>query len=330
MRIRPVVLCGGGGARLWPTSTPERPKSFVDFGSDSLLQATLERCRGLDDGPVVVVGALAHRDLLTAQLARKNMPTTLLLEPTPRDTAPAMLAGALRAAGDDPEAIVVLLPSDHQVTDPTAFLDAVRQAAAEAARGRLVVFGVRPDAPSSAYGYIRPAGPGLAAVTAFLEKPDLAVAARLMAEGCLWNGGVLVARIDVLVAEMRRWLPEAVTAVTAALSDDEVLGPAFAEAPRISMDYAVLERTDLARVLPVDFGWSDLGAWDAVAALVPGRDHDVARIDADRVWVRAPTGIKVAVVGLSDLVVVVEDGAILVCSTSAAQEVRRVAEQFDR
>lgn len=328
MQIRPVVLCGGGGARLWPSSTPDRPKSFMRLGDWSLLQATLARCDGLSDGPVVVVGALRHRAILTQELARLNIATRLVLEPASRDTAPAMLAGALRAADRDARAIVALLPSDHAIHDAAAFRAALRQAGELAFEGRLVVLGVRPNGASSAYGHIRPSGPGPSPVAAFIEKPDAATAERLTAEGCLWNSGVLVARVDVLLAEMRRRVPDVVDAVEAALGTDEVLGAAFAEAPRISMDYAVLEATDIASVLPVTFDWSDLGSWDAVATLWPDSSPGAAVVGGEGVWVQAPVGVKVAVVGLSDVLVVIEDGAVLVCSTSAAQQVRVAADRL--
>jgi mannose-1-phosphate guanylyltransferase/mannose-6-phosphate isomerase len=323
--VVPVILCGGGGTRLWPASTPQRPKGLMSVGGRSLLGATLDRCRGLSDAPAVVVAAADHADAVRALLASRHDPAELLLETAPRDTAPAMLAGARLAAARDPETVVALLPCDHHVGDEAAFRAALRQAGEMARDGRLVLLGVTPDRPSPAYGHIRPQRPGPSPVQAFVEKPDPAGAARLTAEGCLWNAGILVARADVLWAEAQRHAPEVARAVADAVTGPGRLGPAFAASPRISMDYAVLEKTDRAWVLPVDFGWSDLGAWDAVAAHAPSAPF--RGVDADGAWVQAPDGVQVAVVGLPDVIVVVEDGAVLVCARDAAQQVRRVADQ---
>lgn len=324
MTVIPIILCGGGGTRLWPASTPERPKGLMSLGGKSLLAATLERCRDLTQGSAVVVASAAHEAAVRALIDAGPDAADLVLETAARDTAPALLAGARVAAMQDPQAVVALVPCDHHVADDAAFRAALRQAGDLAREGRLVLLGVVPSAPSSAYGHIRPAGPGPAPVAAFVEKPDPATAARLTAEGCLWNAGILVARADVLQAEAERHAPEVARAVAASVAGPGRTGPAYAEAPRISMDYAVLEKTDRAWVLPVDFGWSDLGAWDAVAEHVPSAPARL--IDADRVWVQAPDGVQVAVVGLSEVVIVVEDGAVLVCARDAAQQVRRAAE----
>jgi len=324
LTVIPIILCGGGGTRLWPASTPGRPKGLMSLGGRSLLAATLERCRGLTDGASVVVAAAAHEAAVRSLIDAGPDAADLVLETAARDTAPALLAGARVAAMRDRQAVVALIPCDHHVSDDAAFRQALRQAGELACEGRLVLLGVVPTAPSSAYGHIRPAGPGPAPVAAFVEKPDLPTAERLTAEGCLWNAGILVARADVLQAEAERHAPEVARAVAASVAGHGRTGPAYAEAPRISMDYAVLERTDRAWVLPVDFGWSDLGAWDAVAGHVPSAPARL--VDAERVWVQAPDGVRVAVVGLSDLVIVVEDGAVLVCARDAAQQVRRAAE----
>ncbi|MBX9574754.1 MAG: mannose-1-phosphate guanylyltransferase [Caulobacteraceae bacterium] len=323
MTIVPIILCGGGGTRLWPASTPDRPKGLMAIAGRSLLAATLERCRGLGDR-VVIVASAEHEAPVRAQFDAGPDAVDLVLETAARDTAPALLAGVRVAAVRDPRAVVALVPCDHHVSDDAAFRDALRRAADLAQDGRLVLLGVVPTAPSSAYGHIRPAGPGAAPVAAFVEKPDLSTAGRLTAEGCLWNAGILVGRADVLQAEAERRAPEVTRAVAASVAGPGLTGPAYAKAPRISMDHAVLEKTDRAWVLPVDFGWSDLGAWDAVAEHVPS---DPARlVDAERVWVQAPDGVRVAVVGLSDVMVVVENGAVLVCARDAAQKVRRVAD----
>jgi mannose-1-phosphate guanylyltransferase/mannose-6-phosphate isomerase len=322
--VIPIILCGGGGTRLWPSSTPERPKGLMSLGGRSLLAATLERCRGLTEGSAVVVASAVHEAAVRALIDAGPDAADLVLETAARDTAPALLAGARVAAMRDPQAVVALVPCDHHVSDDAAFRAALRQAGELAREGRLVLLGVVPSAPSSAYGHIRPAGPGAAPVEAFVEKPDPATAERLTAEGCLWNAGILVARADVLQAETERHAPEVARAVAASVAGPGRTGPAYAQAPRISMDYAVLEKTDRAWVLPVDFGWSDLGAWDAVAEHVPSAPARL--VDAQRVWVQAPDAVRVAVVGLSDVIVVVEEGSVLVLKATEAQSVRRIAE----
>jgi mannose-1-phosphate guanylyltransferase/mannose-6-phosphate isomerase len=323
--VRPVILCGGAGARLWP-ATLGLPKPFLRLIGDRVaLGATLDRVRGPGFGRPLVLASLAHRALVEEALAGDAEPADLMFEPVGRDTAPAMAAAALHAlsAGEDP--VLAFVPSDHDVPDAEAFRAALRAAVDLARQGRLVVLGVRPTGPSPAYGYIRPTGPGPAAVARFIEKPDAAAAADLIAQGCLWNSGVLVARASDLVAELRRHVPEVVAAVAAAVDRGGAIGPGFAASPAISMDYAVLERTDRAWVLPVDFAWSDLGTWDAVVRAAPEGFGRATVVGGDAVWARAPKGMPVVVVGLSDVIVVVENGAVLVCAADRAQDVRRAA-----
>lgn len=277
------------------------------------------------------MAAATSVEAVRADLVEMGVSAELLLEPAIRDTAPAMTAAALKLSSEDPDAIVAFVPSDHHVADAAAFGRALTEAATHAALGRLVLFGMRPDHASSAYGHIRPfaVGPDPSPVAGFHEKPDPATARALVDEGWLWNGGVLVARAAELIAEVDRLAPAVAAAARASVNSGDILGPAFAEAPRISMDYAVLEKTDRAWVLPVDFGWSDLGAWDAVAEAAPEGLDGAAVVDGRGVWVRAPPGLKVAVVGLSDVVIVLDGDRLLVCSRDAAQSVRRAAQAVE-
>ena len=323
------MLCGGPGLRLWPASGVDRPKPFLRLtGPESLFQATIRRVLPCSDAPPLVVAASASAQAVRSELAAVGSRAELLLEPVGRDTAPAMAAAALKLMSQAPDAVIAFVPSDHHVGDDAAFRLALAGAAEQASMGRLVLFGMRPDRPSSAYGHIRPTASGDQAspVAAFHEKPDVATAGELTAQGWLWNGGVLVARARDLVEEVQRLAPEVAAAARAAVGAGEVLGPAFEAAPRISMDYAVLEKTDRAWVLPVDFGWSDLGAWDAVAEATPAGLQRAAVVDGGRVWVRAPEAVKVAVVGLSDVLVVMEGDRLLICARDAAQSVRRAAQ----
>lgn len=327
--IFPVIMCGGGGSRLWPVSRPDRPKQFLPLIEDaSLFARTLERARRLvaGEGVVLVVAGTAHQALVREALAEAGAEAVLLLEPTPRDSAAAISAAAIWISARDPEAVAVVLPSDHHIPDTAAFLVAMAEAVALAGEDRIVTLGVTPDSPSEAYGYIRPQGPGPAPVAEFREKPDRATAARYVAEGCLWNSGMFIARARVLVEELDRWAPEIGTAVRSALTpavraSGGVLSAAFQDAPRIAFDRAVMERTDRASVVPSSLAWSDLGAWDAVAA-ADRRPSDAVTMGGANVYVRAPAGVRVATLGVSDVAVIVEGDRILVCALGQAQRVR--------
>lgn len=334
MAIYPVVLCGGAGTRLWPASRPERPKQFLDLVSDaSLFQETVRRVAPLAaaGGAVLVVAGRDHAAAIGAQLG--DMPAVLLVEPEGRDSAPAMAAAAEWIFRRDPAGVALFVASDHHIPDAEGFRSAVREGVRAAEAGRIVTFGVKPTEPSSAYGYIDPAGPGLAPVRRFVEKPDRARATEYVAAGYLWNSGNFVARVDVLLAELDAHAPEVAGAARAALPSGGAawieLEPTFAAAPRISIDYAVMEKSGRVSVLPVGFGWSDLGAWDAVAAtggasrgLWIGGDGDGANL------VRAAEGMVVATAGVSDLAIIAEPDAVLVCHLSRSQEVKGLVERL--
>jgi mannose-1-phosphate guanylyltransferase / mannose-6-phosphate isomerase len=323
--IVPVILCGGGGSRLWPAVGPGRPKGLAALLGQPLLTATLTRCGGVSEARPLVVAAAADAEAVRAALSRAGVAADLLLEPASRDTAAAITTAALHVERFQPGATLAILPCDHHVGDAEAFRGAITQAADVAKDGRLVLLGVKPDRPSGAYGHIRPASPGVAPVAEFVEKPDPVTARNLTYEGCLWNAGVVVARADALLEETGRHAPDVLDAARGAVastSSDGVLGPAFTQAPRIAFDRVVLEKTSRAWVLPVDFGWSDLGAWDAVAERVTPTPATL--IDAPGAWVEASEGVRVAVVGVPDVIVVVRDGAVLVCARDAAQKVRDV------
>lgn len=332
MRPRyPVILCGGAGHRLWPASGATTPKPFLNLtGPLSLFQLAVRRAAPLatGGGRVLVVGQATHQALIEAQLGALGVDAVLMLETEGRDSGPAIAAAASWIARRDPDAVALILASDHHIPDEAAYRRALQTAADAAdAHSAIVTLGVRPASPSTAYGYIRAADEGLSPVAAFVEKPDAAGAARLIADGCLWNSGAFIAPAALLRAEFERHAPEMAVAAADALPDTDAavfaLGPAFATAPKLSVDYAVMERTDRAWVLPIDLEWSDLGAWDAVAAAAP-RAPD-AQIDGDGCWVRAPDGVTVATVGVSNVAVVVENGAVLVCDLGSAQGVRKAA-----
>lgn len=337
MAIYPVILCGGAGTRLWPASRPSRPKQFIDLVGDlSLFQETARRVAPLaEGGRIVVVAGRAHRRYVEDQLAALGVDADLILEPAGRDSAPAMAAAALWIERMDPNAIAIFVASDHYVPDAAAFGQVAIDAVAAAAPGRIVTLGMAPAAPSSAYGYIQPRGPGLAPVGRFVEKPGRADAERYLEDGYLWNSGNFVAPVRTLLAEMRAFVPEVVAAVQSALPDPgpgrvHALGPAFAAATRISIDYAVMERSDKVWVLPAFFEWSDLGAWDAVAATGSGARGDWIGHAGDGCLVRAAPGMVVATAGVSNLAIVVEPDAVLVCDLDRAQDVKALVEELGR
>jgi mannose-1-phosphate guanylyltransferase/mannose-6-phosphate isomerase len=341
--VFPVVMCGGSGTRLWPASRPSRPKQFVPLtGSRSSFQDTVLRVLGLNDAanPLIVAG-VAHRDSILSQLAEVGVQADLLLEPEARDSAAAMAAAAAWIAARDPEGVAVVVSADHDVPDAAAFRAAVNQAVAGARAGRIVTLGVRPTSPSSAYGYIRPAGgEGVQPVLAFVEKPDVTTAESYLNQGYLWNSGNFVVGASVLEAELQAHAPEVLAAARAGLAGAatdgavQVLGEGFRQAPKISIDYAVMEKTKRASVLPVAFDWSDVGAWDAVLDASPrdiegnATSGDVLLIDAANTVVRAAPGRRIAAIGVSDLAIVADGDDILVCDLAHSQAVKTAVDQF--
>lgn len=337
MKIFPVIMCGGAGTRLWPASRPDRPKQFLSLaGPESLFQDTVRRVAPLTlgGGALVVVCGTEHRDSVAGQLSTINLSATILLEPEARDSAPAMAAAAAWIAEQDPEGLAVYVASDHYLPDGEAFRAAVLEAAAAAqVSNRILTLGVRPTDPSSAYGYIRPRGPGLSPIAEFVEKPTPEMASIYLNSGYLWNSGNFVVRASGLLDELDRHAPAVSGAARAAVGAAEGvgelrLGSAFRDAPRISIDYALMEKTTAAWVLPVSFEWSDLGAWDAVAAIGAVVREQTIHEGGDQCYVRAPAGMMVATVGLSNIAVIVEPDAILVCNMSASQNVKAVVERL--
>ncbi|MDY6922403.1 MAG: AGE family epimerase/isomerase [Pseudomonadota bacterium] len=335
MAIYPVIMCGGAGSRLWPASRPGRPKQFLCLaGKQSLFQQTALRVAPLveDDGQLIVVAGERHAGAVVEQLAAIGLRATLLLEPEARDSGPAMAAAAAWIARRDPEGVAAIIASDHHIPDAAAFRSAIVTAAGEARKGRIVTLGVTPTAPSSAYGYIRPGGAGLSPVDSFVEKPDAATAAAYVADGYLWNSGNFIVLAQALMDEIAVHAPAMGEAVLAALEggDDRRtvrLNEAFRRAPKISIDYAVMEKSDRTSVLPVDFAWSDLGAWDAVQATGLGASGRHLAIDSPDCLVRAPAGTLVATLGVAGLAIIVEPDAVLVCALDRAQEVKGLVDR---
>lgn len=339
MTFYPVIMCGGAGSRLWPASRPRRPKQFLALaGNRSLFQETVLRVAPMiadekDSQRLIVVAGTGYADAIAAQLAELEISATLLLEPEPRDSGPAMAAAAALVARRDPDGIMAIIASDHHIPDAKAFRDALKLAVDEASRGRIVTLGVAPTEPSSAYGYICPNGPGLNSVERFVEKPDAETAALYLAEGYLWNSGNFIVSARTLLSELDLHAPDMVMAARASLPpepdhDTVRLTDAFRAAPRLSIDYALMEKSDKTSVLPVTFDWSDLGAWDSVLATGSGASGLHIGIDSETCLVRAPEGMVVATIGLKHLAVIVEPDAVLVADLSRSQEIKSLVERI--
>ena len=344
--ITPILLCGGSGTRLWPLSRKSYPKQFVPLtGETTLFQASAARLSGPGFAAPLVLTGSDFRFIVTEQLAAAGIdPGAVLIEPEGRNTAPAVLAAALWLERSDPEALMLVAPSDHVVPDAAAFRAAV-EAGAEAARaGRLVTFGIRPDRAETGYGYLELAeDPGdftarPLALKRFVEKPDAAGAAEMLAAGSyLWNAGIFLFSVQTILAAFRAYAPGLIAPVQAALAEGQPdlgffrLAPEpWAGAEDISIDYAVMERADNLSVVPFAAGWSDLGGWDAVWREAPRDGRGVAvsgpatALDCDDTLLRSEDSrLEVVGIGLKNIVAVAMPDAVLVADASRAQEVKQ-------
>jgi mannose-1-phosphate guanylyltransferase / mannose-6-phosphate isomerase len=338
-------MCGGAGTRLWPASRENRPKQFLPLlGRYSTFQETIRRVsnRELFGRPLVVTND-QYRFLVAEQLAAIETEADILLEPVRRDSGPAIVAGAAFAFAKDDDALVVALAADHVVSDPDAFAKVCRDARNVAADGRIVTFGVRPSRPATEYGYIctgAAIGPDIFAVEKFVEKPDARTAERYVSEGYLWNSGNFIFQAGFLLDEYRRFEPDSAAAVTTAVENAGkdlgfvTLDPTeFARADAKSIDYAVMERTTRAAVMPVSYGWSDLGSWQAVWEL-SGRDAEENAARGSAIFVNSHKSYVasekqlVTLLGLDNIVVVATDDAILVAQREDGEGMRRVVEKL--
>ena len=342
-KLQPVLLSGGSGTRLWPLSREAYPKQFLALaGDDTMLQATWQRVAGLADAAPIVVAGEDHRFLVAEQLRQIGAPTpAILLEPIGRNTAPAIAAAALQALRDGEDPLLLVLPSDHVVRDADAFRAAVRAAMPAAEQGALVTFGIMPDAPETGFGYIEAErGEGVQRVLRFVEKPDAVTAQTYLdAGGYYWNSGMFLLRASRYLEELRKFRADIVGGAQAAFDAAQRDGDfirldkaAFAACPADSIDYAVMEKTDAAMVLPVDIGWNDVGSWSALWEVSEqdgdGNAHhgDVISIDSRNSYAYARR--MVALVGVDDLVVVETDDAVLVARKDRVQQVKDVVAQL--
>ncbi len=343
-KILPVIMCGGSGTRVWPESRESLPKQFISLiGARSTFQMVAEMLEdGVFETPVVISNH-EYRFLVAEQLAEIGREARIVLEPVRRDSGPAVAVAAEIAAEAGPETIVAVLAADHVVQDKAGFVALCKQAAEAAALGYIVTLGVRPTAPAIGYGYIKTSEPVTAdgavlKVGGFVEKPDAATAERYIAEDYLWNSGNFFFRADVMQAELQKFAPAiaeaAAEAVAKAKLDLNFLvldKDAFSRAPKISIDYALMERTDKAAVVPADIGWSDVGNWGAVWEL---SDHDEngnsmrgqgVVMNASNVLVRSPDHLT-TVVGVDNVIVVTTEDAVLVLNRAHGDQVKQLVD----
>ena len=344
-RITPVLLCGGSGTRLWPLSRKSFPKQFAPLlGSTTLFQAAVSRLSGPDFASPLVLTSSDFRFIVTEQLMELGIdPGAILLEPSSRNTAPAILAAALHLAESDPDALMLVAPSDHEIPDADAFRAAVAAGTDAARAGQLVTFGIRPDRPETGYGYLQLAEkpndgtPRAYALNAFVEKPDAARAAEMLADGSyLWNAGIFLFSAKTLIAAFEAHEPAMLAPVRAALEQARTdLGflrldaVAWDRAADISIDYAVMERSDNLTVVPFVDAWSDLGGWDAVWRASDQSDTAVATsgpvtaIDCSDSLLRSESDtLQLVGLGLKNVIAVAMKDAVLIADMSRSQDVK--------
>ena len=340
--LTPVLLSGGVGSRLWPVSRETHPKQFLPLAGElTMLQETIRRTSGLDATPPLVVCNEEHRFMVAEQLRQLDVAAgALILEPVGRNTAPAVALAALRAVASDPDAVLLVLPADHLISDVDAFVAAVDKAHACAREGRLMTFGVVPTAPETGYGYIKcgsALGNDLFELECFVEKPDQDTArGYLQSGGYLWNSGMFLLGAQSYLDELHRLAPDMLArcrdAMAAATADMHFVRPdpaIFQLCPSDSIDYAVMEKTDKGGVVSLDCGWSDVGAWSALWE-VAERDPDgnVCRGDVmlencRGSYIRSDSRL-VAATGVENLVVVETADAVLVAGRDRVQNVKTI------
>ncbi|SDF37283.1 mannose-1-phosphate guanylyltransferase/mannose-6-phosphate isomerase [Limimaricola pyoseonensis] len=340
--ITPVLLCGGSGTRLWPLSRKSYPKQFAEIlGEDSLFQASARRFTGAGFADPLVITGDAFRFIVSEQLDDVGVtPSGILIEPEGRNTAPAAIAAALCAARRDPEALILLVPSDHAVADPDAFRAAVQAGAVAAREGRIVTFGIAPSRPETGYGWLEAGAlthEGVHELTRFIEKPDAARAAELFADARnLWNAGVFLASAETLIAAFREHAPEVFQTVSAALEAGRedlnftrIDPDLWARVPEDSIDYAVMEKASNVSVVRFDDHWSDLGSWESVWQESPRdaagnaiSEHATA-FDCENSLLRSEAGeVELVGIGLKNVVAVAMRDAVMVADMSESQNVK--------
>jgi len=344
MKIQPVILCGGSGTRLWPASRTKYPKQFMQLSNGSnLFKETLLRTDALrDTEEPVIVSNDAYRFYASTSMHEEGKAGSIILEPRSRNTAPAIALAAF-AALEEHDSLLLVLPSDHRFAQPENFCAAVELARPAAEAGMLVTFGIKPTCPETGYGYIQQGEvleDGVFKVSKFHEKPELARAQAMLAEGgYYWNSGIFFFKASTYLDELKKFAPAIWQAARQAWEDrrtDLIFirpGQAFCQSPADSIDYAVMEHTDRAAVVPVDCGWSDLGSWEAFYEAAPKDDSgnacegDVITANASNCYLRS-SGRLIAALEVQDLAIIETRDAILVADRRKSQDVKHVVEKL--
>jgi mannose-1-phosphate guanylyltransferase/mannose-6-phosphate isomerase len=349
-RIRPVILCGGAGSRLWPLSRSLHPKQLLALQpAQTMLQATARRTESEEFLRPIIVTGEDHRFLVRDQLRAAAIdPAEIILEPAARNTAAAIALACYLEARTSPDQLMLVMPADHVIGDEDAFRRAVRSGVRSAEEGAIVTFGIRPTRAETGYGYIEAGNrkddsQDVFSVVQFVEKPDAATAETYFQSGRhFWNGGIFLFKASTLIIELEAHAPEIANACEDALagakSDGAFLRPQrelFFTSPSISIDYAVMEKTGLASLVPVDMQWSDVGSWDALWE-VSDRDGasnalsgDVVAVDTSGCLVRSESGATVATLGVNDLVIVATRDAVLVVPRERAQDLKTLVQALE-
>ncbi len=343
-----VIMAGGIGSRFWPLSTPQCPKQFLDITGcgRTMIQQTFDRFDGIVDiEHVWVVTSANFRDLVAEQLTG-ILPQHILLEPCMRNTAPCVAFVSWKIQKEDPEALIVVAPSDHLVLDVPAFQQAIRRGFDFIAGGnRILTLGMQPTRPETGYGYIEQdteVEKDIFTLRAFREKPDLQTAISYLQQGGFtWNSGMFMWSVTTIVGELRQYVPQIAGVMDQILPDmlteaeQETVNTLFPTCEKISIDYAVMEKTKVAYVLPSEFGWSDLGTWGSLRTITLDNGEpvteqnanavigdNVTMIDSEGCMVRVPAGKKVVIQGLKDCIVAEHNGTLLICQLSEEQHIK--------
>ena len=342
-KIQPVIMCGGSGTRVWPESRETLPKQFIPLvGERSTFQTTMQMLADPAFETPIIISNKDYRFLLADQLREIGAEAEIVLEPTRRDSGPAVAVAAGLAARRAPDTVVVVLAADHVVRDRPGLVQLCKKAGDAAAEGYIVTLGIKPDNPATGYGYLRPGAPiapgsEVLKLEAFVEKPDRETAQKYIDAGYYWNSGNFIFRADVMQSEIAQFEPAMAEAAEAAIEGAQkdlgflVLdGEAFERAPKKSIDYAVMENTAKAALVPAQMGWSDIGNWDALLT-ARARDaqgnsvHGTAElVDCHNVLVESD-GPRVSAIGLEDVIIVVDGDEVLVTTRAGAQLVGKLA-----